>query len=209
VIEGIIAKQLGKSVADISEQELGRLRMLYLVNDNIFSLGLATELASLEVLTVKSRNLRDLQGMEKLSQLKKLSITAGHQIDDVTPLTGLEFLAELQFNDCRIADLGPLRELPRLKVLHVSEGEVVDLDPLKNMKTLEALWLPENQVKDLNPLRALSQLEVLYLADNPIRELAALHGLQSLKLLDVRRTQVSPAEVEKFRAALPDCKVRH
>ena len=35
------------------------------------------------------------------------------------------------------------------------------------------------------------------------------HGVQSLKLLDVRRTRVSPVEVEKFRAALPDCKVRH
>ena len=209
VIEGLIAKQLKKPFAEISQGELDQLRMLYLLSDNIFSLELAAELVSMEVLTIKSRNLRGLQGMEKLSQLKKLSVTAGHQLDDLAALSGLEFLVELQLAECRIADLGPLEGLSRLRVLHVSESEVVDLEPLKNIKSLQELWLPENQVKDLGPLGGLSQLEVLYLADNPIRGLEALHGLQSLKLLDVRRTQVSPAEVEKFKAALPDCKVRH
>jgi internalin A len=85
----------------------------------------------------------------------------------------------------------------------------VDLDPLKKLESLEELWLPNNQVKDLNPLRELSRLEVLYLADNPIEVLTGLHELGSLKLLDVRRTQVSASEIEKFKAALPDCKVRY
>jgi len=209
VIEGLIAKQLEKPFAEISRGELDQLRMLYLLSDNIFSLELAAELVGMEVLTIKSRNLRGLQGMEKLSRLKKLSVTAGHQLDDLAALSGLEFLVELQLADCRIADLGPLEGLSRLRVLHVSESEVADLEPLGSMKSLQEVWLPDNQIKELGPLGGLSQLEVLYLADNPIRELAALHGLQSLKLLDVRRTRVSPAEVEKFKAALPDCKVRH
>gem|GEM_PF-5513417 len=209
VIEGLIAKQLEKPFAEISQRELDQLRMLYLLNDNIFSLELATDLVGLEVLTVKSRNLRGLQGMEKLSQLKKLSVTAGNQLDDLAALSGLEFLVELQLAECRIADLGPLEGLSRLRVLHVSESEVVDLEPLRNMKSLQEVWLPDNHVKDLGPLGGLSQLEVLYLADNPIQDLASLHGLSSLKLLDVRRTRVSPAEIEKFKATLPDCKVRH
>ena len=209
VIEGLIAKKLEKPFAEISQGELDQLQMLYLVDDNIFSLLRAPKLGGLEVLTVKSRNLRGLQGMERLSQLKKLSVTAGNQRADLTPLSRLEMLTELQLNNGRITDLGPLGGLTRLRVLHVSESEVVDLDPLKKLESLEELWLPNNQVKDLNPLRELSRLEVLYLADNPIEVLTGLHELGSLKLLDVRRTQVSASEIEKFKAALPDCKVRY
>ncbi|MFP6617720.1 MAG: leucine-rich repeat domain-containing protein [Pirellulaceae bacterium] len=209
VIEGLLARQLEKPFAEISQGELDQLRTLYLLDDNISSLVLAPELVGLEVLTVKSRNLRGLQGLERLSQLTKLSVAAGNHLVDLTPLSVLALLTELQLSDGRITDLGPLRELTRLQVLHVSEGEVEDLEPLKELKSLRELWLPQNQVKDLNPLRDLSGLEVLYLTDNPIEVLAALHELDSLKLLDVRRTQVSASEIEKFKAALPDCKVRH
>ncbi len=45
--------------------------------------------------------------------------------------------------------------------------------------------------------------------DNPIKLLGPLHGLKSLELLDVRKTEVSESEVEKFKAMVPNCEVRH
>ena len=209
LIEDLVAKQLNKPFEEISQSELDQLRTLYLVDDNIVQLGKATDLVALQVLIVQSRTLRDLQGLEKLSQLTKLTVHAGSQVDDLVPLSHLEFLTELQLQYCRLHDLVPLQGLPRLEVLDLRESEVSNLEPLKYLKSLQKLWLPGNQVTDLKPLRELSQLKDLRITGNPIKSLAGIYELESLERLDIRGTEVSEDEIERFKAALPACKVYH
>ena len=209
IIQDLIGKQLKKPFGEIQQSELDAIRTLYLVNDDIVHLGKAADLVALQSLTVQSKNLRDLRGIEKLTQLCTLTVIAEKQLDDLEPLRRLEFLGDLSLQNCRINDLRPLQGLVRLGNLDIRESEVVNLEPLRHVKTLERLWLPGNQITDLNPLRDLSQLKYVYLTDNPLKTLAGLYELESLELLDIRRTEVSEKEVEKFKAALPNCKVRH
>jgi len=208
-VESSIAKQFKKPFEELSQTEFDQLRTLYLVDDKILDLGGAANLVTLQVLILQSKSLRHLHGIEKLSQLTKLTVRAGKQIDDLGPLSGLKFLEELALENCRLADLTPLTGLLKLQVLDIRGSEVASLELLRPLKSLRKLWLPANQVSDLEPLRELSQLKDLYLADNPVKVLEPLHELKSLELLDVRRTQVNESEVEKFKAAVPDCKVRH
>ena len=208
-VEASIAKPFKKPFEEISQAELDQLRTLYLVDDNIVDLGGAANLVALQVLILQSKSLRHLQGIEKLSQLTKLTVRAEKQVDDLGPLSGLEFLEELSLQNCRLTDLTPLTGLLRLQVLDIRESEVESLELLRPLKLLEKLWLPQNRVSDLEPLRNLSKLKSLYLMDNPIKVLEPLYELKSLQLLDVRKTEVSKSEVEKFKAAVPNCQVRH
>ena len=208
-VEASIAKPFKKPFEEISQTELDQLRTLYLVDDKIVELGGAANLVTLQVLILQSKSLRHLHGIEKLSQLTELTVRAEKQIDDLGPLSGLKFLEELALENCRLADLTPLTGLLKLQVLDIRGSEVASLELLRPLKSLRKLWLPGNQVSDLEPLRELSQLKDLYLADNPVKLLEPLYELKSLELLDVRRTQVNESEVEKFKAAVPGCKVRH
>ena len=208
-VEASIAKPFKKPFEELSQTELDQLRTLYLVDDKIIDLGGAVNLVALQVLTLQSKSLQNLQGIEKLSQLTKLTVRGEKQIDDLGPLSGLKFLEELSLQDCRLTDLTPLTDLLRLQVLDIRESEVESLELLRPLKSLEKLWLPQNRVSDLEPLRNLSKLKSLRLMDNPIKLLEPLHGLKSLEFLDVRKTEVNKSEVEKFKAAVPDCEVRH
>ena len=209
LVQDRIARGFKKPFEEILQTELDQLRTLYLVDDNIVDLGGAANLVALQVLILQSKSLRHLRGIEKLSQLTKLTVRAEKQVDDLGPLSGLEFLEELSLQNCRLTDLTPLTGLLRLQVLDIRESEVESLELLRPLKLLEKLWLPQNRVSDLEPLRNLSKLKSLYLMDNPIKVLEPLYELKSLQLLDVRKTEVSKSEVEKFKAAVPNCDVRH
>ena len=209
LIENVIAAQLKKPFGEIQQSELDAVRTLYLVNDDIVHLGKAADLVALQSLTVQSKSLRDLQGIEKLSQLCTLTVIAEKQLGDLEPLRRLEFLGDLSLQNCRIHDLGPLQGLVRLGSLDIRESEVVDLEPLRHLKTLQKLWLPGNRITDLNPLRELSQLKDLRITGNPIKSLAGIYELEALERLDIRGTQISEVEIETFKAARPACKVFH
>ena len=208
-VEASIAKQFKKPFEELSQTELDQLRTLYLVDDQIVDLGGAASLVALQVLILESKGLQNLEGIEKLSQLRRLTVRADKQVDDLGPLSQLDFLEELSLQDCRLTDLTPLTRLVRLESLDIRESEVESLELLESLQSLEKLWLPQNRVSDLEPLRNLSKLKSLLLMDNPIKVLEPLHGLKSLELLDVRKTEVSASEVEKFKAAVPNCEVRH
>ena len=208
-VETEVGKHFKKPFAEVSQTELDQLRTLYLTDDEIVGLGEAENLVALQVLVVDSKNFQSLDGIEKVSQLRKLSVNAGKRLEDLGPLRQLQFLEELVLQNCRLADLAPLGGLLRLQVLDIRESEVENLRRLASLRSLEKLWLPANRVVDLEPLRNLSKLKSLLLMDNPIKVLEPLHGLESLELLDVRRTEVSASEVERFKAAVPNCEVRH
>ena len=208
-VEAAVGKRFKKPFEEVSQTELDQLRTLYLTDDQIVDLGEAANLVALQVLVVDSKSFQSLNGIEKLSQLRKLSVIAEKRLEDLEPLGRLQFLEELVLQKCRLADLAPLGGLLRLQVLDIRESEVENLRRLDSLRSLEKLWLPQNRIVDLEPLRNLSKLKSLLLTDNPIKVLEPLHGLKSLELLDVRRTEVSASEVAKFKAAVPNCEVRH
>ena len=105
------------------------------------------------------------------------------------------------------ADLAPLAQLTELESLSLSNNAISDLSPLRGLTKLTSLWLSENRIGDLRPLQSLSALKTLYLDGNPISDLTPLYGLTQLRTLSMKSINVSKADREALRKALPNCRV--
>ena len=88
-----------------------------------------------------------------------------------------------------------------------ASDSLTDLSPLTGMTKLTALDLNRTGVTDLSPLAGLTGLEGLFLSSTGVTDLSPLAGLTGLKVLDLRDTEVSWAQVEKLKVALPACKI--
>jgi small GTP-binding protein len=81
-----------------------------------------------------------------------------NHISDLTPLTKLLNLQQLDFSSTQVDDLAPLANLHKLKKLHCSSTQIFDLTPLANLLNLQQLYCYSTQVSDLAPLANLQYL---------------------------------------------------
>ncbi len=113
----------------------------------------------------------------------------------------------VELRNSEAADLTPLTQMKELRCIALSFTRVRDISPLAELPNVDEIYLEGTDVEDLSPLRNLSKLEMLWLDSTPVMDLSPLHGLQNLKWLKLRDTQLTEQEVERLRAALPDCKI--
>jgi len=143
-----------------------------------FSLGDSSSVANLEGL----QYLRNLSGFHAF----------GHEIGDLSPLSGLVHLENLILTHNQVSDLGSLSELINLRWLHLAHNQVRDLSPLSGLVSLEFLTLNNNQISDPSPLSALVNLGLLTLGSNQLNgNIAPLVELVNLSSLCLRNTQIS------------------
>jgi hypothetical protein len=104
-----------------------------------------------------------------------LVYTDNQEVQDLTPLTGMQ-LTTLDLHHCpRVRDLAPLKGMP-LTFLNLMGCPVADLTALKGMP-LTQLELNGTWVQDLTPLKGMP-LTVLGLSDcHVVRDLAPLQGM--------------------------------
>jgi hypothetical protein len=134
-------------------------------------------------------------------------------IESIAALTQLEVL---NMGGAIVSDVGmkALESLVNLNTLDLSRMELSDkgLEPLAKLPKLRRLDLWENPRIDdraLQPLLALKTVETLDLGDTNIGDavLAGLEAMKQLKMLVVSGTKVTPAGIERFRKARPDCRL--
>jgi Leucine-rich repeat (LRR) protein len=95
-----------------------------------------------------------------------------------------------------------------LTKLNCSGKKLTSLEPLRALAGLQTLDCMYNQLTSLEPLRALTDLQELDCDKNQLTCLEPLHGLKSLKKLDCQRNlSLSVQEIERFKKAVPSCKV--
>ena len=152
----LLVKRYGENY----EQQIGdgKIRELYL-NDNQIS---------------------DLSPLQNLMGLEDLHLI-NNQISDLTPLQNLTGLVYLYIGNNQINDLSPLQNLTSLERLDLTNNQISDLSPLQNLKSLEELHLTNNQISNLRPLQNLTGIERLSLRNNPIR--TGPKNLKELQLL--------------------------
>lgn len=135
----------------------------------------------------------NVESVGALTQLTALNM-GGALVTDagmkaLEPLVHLETL-DLSKMDITAAGLEPLTKLPKLRRVSLWRSVRVDdkaAEYLTRMKTLEVLDLSDTSVTD----KLLDQLV----------------GMKPLKTLVVAGAKVTPAGVERFRKARPDCRV--
>ena len=129
----------------------------------------------------------DLSPLSTLTSLINLNL-GGNQIADVSPLGSLTTLVYLNLANNRVSDLSPLANLISLKTLDLFANEVKSVVPLSALKNLKQLILTSNRIEDVNPLSGLTNLRTLWIKGNPIRDLSPLAGLN---LTDLKYDNVS------------------
>ena len=147
LIREAIARELGKSVADLGQEDLSQVRKL-----DLFVAGIT-----------------DISPLAALSGLKRLDIL-GNRVADLKPLRGLISLEVLYASENKITDLTPLSKLPQLKVLHLRDNYISDITSLAGLQTLVSLDLEQNRVKDLTPLSKMHDLNWLGLGINQVSD---------------------------------------
>ena len=107
-------------------------------------------------------------------ELSSDGVLLQERINDLSPLSSLVHLEELDLSDNEISDLTPLSSLVNLRTLYLNDGtkhrsryvvrhgeEPLDLTPLASLKNLQNLQLAHNVITDLNPLASLKELRIL------------------------------------------------
>ena len=107
---------------------------------------------------------------------------------DLSPLSSLTKLEQLQVPHAQIIDLKPISNLSELRFLDIrlieQEGaRITDITALNQLTKLDTIWLDNHAVKDLQPLLGLTQLKNLNLRNNEITSLVGLPRVESYQSL--------------------------
>ena len=111
----------------------------------------------------------DLSGLEQLKNLRILELQ-GQQIEDITPLLGLENLESLALNCNPVSSLDGIENLTNLKMLDISCTNVSDLTPVLKLKNLEQLIIDDTKITDLSGIEDLNNLKVISFRDTGVTE---------------------------------------
>ena len=171
----------------------------------------------------------DRMKLQQIANLDKVIINENMSVSDLTPLTYLSRLKELQFTGTSVAQLDPVGKMTKLQALRCSKNPILSLEPLRSLHFLKELDISNTSVEDLTPLQGLEQLEILKFSGTPVKKLKPIQGLTNLRIvefyntkisgldeLDAMRklemlkifnTKISSKRVDKFKAAHPGCEV--
>lgn len=161
----------------------------------------AAEMATLTRLEAPNSRIRDLTGIEYATELTVLNLgyvlasggrVNSNSISDLSPLSGLIKLTELNLFRNTIADLSPLSNLTELRVLDLSANSYIsDISPLSGLTKMRTLHLYNNDVSDLSPLSGMTELRWLDVSNNLIWDISPLSTLTELGGLALNNNAVS------------------
>ena len=148
------------------------------------------EMAGFGELLVDGYGIASLEGIQFAKALRTLFV-GQNPVSDLTPLSDLPELANLDIDSTQVRDFTPLWNLPKLRTLSVRDNNIADLAWLSGLTELTHLSIGDNNISDLSPLSGLSNLSYLYIWDNQISDLAPLGKLASLRSLDLARNRIA------------------
>ena len=185
------------------------------------------KLTKLETIQLTGVTLKSLDWVKQLPDLRTLSLHQCKGFTDLTPLTGLPKLSNLNLYSNNVTDkaLPPIGTLKNLESLRIGGNEITSLAPLSGLAKLRELdcifnksltdisalaHCPELQklvlwgtsVGDITALKNCAKLTELNLADcQKLTDLAPLAGLTALRNLRIDSTAVaSLAPLKKLTA---------
>ena len=203
-----IEEALGKaSGATITASDMAKLTYLEARNANISDVTglehainlIRLDLSWLETERdwINSNSVSNLSPLSGLTHLRELNL-GFNNISDLSPLSGLTHLTRLDLRNNTIGDLSALAELTNLRGLYLWNNVISDLSPLAGLTYLTGLGLGVNAITDISPIAELTNLTRLWLDNNSITDISALSGLTNLVfvgLWDNHISDISPLVV--------------
>ncbi len=135
----------------------------------------------------------DLKQILDLTSFCCSSFLSNRFIEDISFLTNLVNLTELNLEYNKINDLSPLINMVNLNKLYLKMNYTHDLSPLANLINLNKLDLTYNyDIHDLSPLTNLSELN---LTGNYAININTLSNLNNLTVLDLSKMEIDNISV--------------
>ena len=88
-------------------------------------------------------NLTDISFLRSMPRLRVLILGENKHLKNIELIGELQDLEYLELFTCGIRDITPLTKLPRLMDLNLANNSVKDWRPLKEMKQLKRLWISD------------------------------------------------------------------
>jgi hypothetical protein len=96
---------------------------------------------NLLALDLGHNNLTDITFLRNMPRLRVLILGENQKLKNIEVLADLKDLEYLELFTCGIKDITPLTKLPNLIDLNLANNSVADWRPLKEMKQLKRLWI--------------------------------------------------------------------
>lgn len=132
----------------------------------------------------------DLTPLSKMRNLEELNIS-GTGVNDLSPIRTLTNLKSLKCEMTGINSLSPLIYCTNIEVLMINDTQIEDLTPAENFTNLEELYCFNTNISDISPLSSLINLKVVWANDTKILSIDPLNSCKELRSLDISNTSVT------------------
>lgn len=187
-------------------EHLTRLVQLEQLNLNNVRLNNTSKLKTFEKLTHLELEdigyrFNSLSFLASLPKLTVLNIGKNIEIKDLSALTQLPQLVELNLSDIKNDDYSPLSSLVNLKKIDLSktyyrDRDELNLNNLSQLIQLTELNISNNSITNISTIENFTQLETLTASRIDIGSIAAIENLTKIKTLDLsqnsRLADISP-----------------
>jgi protein phosphatase 1 regulatory subunit 7 len=135
-------------------------------------------LVNLEELWLGKNKIEMIQGLEKLTKLRRLDVQSNRLTTVENLQSQLETLEELYLSHNAITTEGAsiatglAQAFTNLSVLDLSRNRLTTCQPFAHLQSLEELWLSGNKIASFDVVKPLADLplETIYLEYNPLQE---------------------------------------
>lgn len=199
LIEQAVRLALDKTVSEpIEEKELLNVTEIYIFGDQaVVTREAYDELGNHMALSdgaLKNGGIRSLNDLKKLKNLRFLHISL-QDISDLSAMTGLTALEDIDFRHTPIEDVSPLAALPTLRNLCLYDTDVSDLSALSACPLLENIDAGNTRITSIAAFMGIQNLKYLYVRQTVVESLSGIEGfpyLEQIGLSDVLDRDLTP-----------------
>jgi hypothetical protein len=164
-------------------------------------------IADLKKLTISDKlSIRNLGPLNVFLQLQEL-IIGNTAISDISPITSLPNLVKFEITSSPITAVERINSLTQLRHLNIENTPVEDIEPIFELVGLSSLNISGTQVKNLKGIETLSDLKVLSINNTNIKNLKPVESLYNLQEFRCFNTSVKASKIEDYKAEHPRVEV--
>ncbi|NLR92221.1 leucine-rich repeat domain-containing protein [Flammeovirga agarivorans] len=153
------------------------------------------------------KSIRNLSPLTMLFNLKELNI-AFTRINDLSPISGIKSLEELSIDNTPVSDITPITGLTNLTALNISNTLVEKFTALGGLNKMQKLKVSGIvKVKNISYVTNMKGLTSFECYNTSVNNLKYLVGLPKLKSLKCYKTKLNQKKVDQFKSQMPNVTV--
>ncbi|MBC1520320.1 LPXTG cell wall anchor domain-containing protein [Listeria aquatica] len=97
-------------------------------------------------------NDRQFENFVNIKGLKFINLS-WNQVSDLSPLTGNDYIQNLQLNHNHLSNIAPISTMKNLNVLYLNQNNLTSIEALKSLRHLQLAYFDGNHITDLSPMK--------------------------------------------------------